>query len=119
MRERWFAFCLLHLVLICQARAQVKFARVGPDVVQSWLDQYKGNDKVREVALLKSFADAGCSTPNLSEQAVPERREPNVICTLPGETPEVILVGANFDHVSEGSGIVDNWSGASLLPSLF
>lgn len=35
-----------------------------------------------------------------------------------GESPETIVVGAHFDHISAGSGVVDNWSGASLLPSL-
>jgi Zn-dependent M28 family amino/carboxypeptidase len=28
-------------------------------------------------------------------------------------------VGAHFDHISAGDGVVDNWSGASLLPSLY
>ena len=28
-------------------------------------------------------------------------------------------MGAHFDHVETGQGVVDNWSGASLLPSLF
>jgi Zn-dependent M28 family amino/carboxypeptidase len=28
-------------------------------------------------------------------------------------------VGAHFDRASEGDGVVDNWSGASLLPSLY
>jgi putative aminopeptidase FrvX len=64
------------------------------------------------------FLDAGCDPTNLSEQAVPHRKQPNVICVLPGTGPETIVVGAHFDHVSEGQGIVDNWSGASLLPSL-
>ena len=31
----------------------------------------------------------------------------------------MIIVGAHFDKVPEGDGVVDNWSGASLLPSLF
>jgi len=44
---------------------------------------------------------------------------PNVICVLPGETQEVIVIGAHTDKVSTaGDGVVDNWSGASLLPSL-
>jgi hypothetical protein len=37
---------------------------------------------------------------------------------LPGETERIILVGAHTDHVEEGDGVVGNWSGASLLPSL-
>jgi putative aminopeptidase FrvX len=67
---------------------------------------------------VKLFTDAGCAATNLTEQPVPGRKQPNVICTLPGSTPERIVVGAHFDHVSAGDGIVDNWSGASLLPSL-
>lgn len=38
---------------------------------------------------------------------------------LPGSSDKVIIVGAHFDHVSAGYGVVDNWSGASLLPSLY
>ena len=38
---------------------------------------------------------------------------------LPGSSAKVIIVGAHFDRVSAGDGVVDNWSGASLLPSLY
>ena len=31
----------------------------------------------------------------------------------------MIIVGAHYDHVDAGDGVVDNWSGASLLPSLY
>jgi Peptidase family M28 len=98
--------------------AQVEYNRVKDEVVQQRLDLYKGNDTKRETALVELFREAGCASSNLSEQPVPSRKQPNVICVLPGSTPETIVVGAHFDHVSEGEGVVDNWSGASLLPSL-
>ena len=41
-----------------------------------------------------------------------------MICVLPGNTDRIILVGAHTDKVNVGDGVVDNWSGASLLPSL-
>jgi Iap family predicted aminopeptidase len=42
------------------------------------------------------------------------------VCVLPGETPKVILIGAHTDKVdSFGDGVVDNWTGAVLLPALF
>jgi len=51
-------------------------------------------------------------------RTIRERVEaPKCICVLPGSSGKVIIVGAHFDHVSEGDGVVDNWSGASLLPS--
>jgi len=99
--------------------AKTPYLLIGEQTIQQRLDLYKGNDSTRETALLKLFTEAGCQTANLSEQPVPHRRQPNIICVLPGATPAVIVVGAHFDHVSEGEGIIDNWSGASLLPSLF
>ena len=46
-------------------------------------------------------------------------RTPNVICTLKGTEEDCIVVGAHYDKVSNGHGAVDNWGGASLLPSLY
>src|SRR5258708_362992 len=62
---------------------------------------------------------AGCDDQHLSEQQVKASKLPNVICLLPGTSDKLIIVGAHFDRVSEGDGVVDDWSGASLLPSLY
>ena len=64
------------------------------------------------------FVDAGCGE-YLSEQTVKHSKVPNVICVLPGTSDRVIIVGAHFDRVSTSDGVADNWSGASLLPSLY
>ena len=50
-----------------------------------------------------------------------EINEPNVICTLKGSVPDegAIVVGGHFDLVEVGTGAVDDWSGAVLLPSLY
>lgn len=69
--------------------------------------------------LKQMFADAGCDDQHLSEQQVKGSKLPNVICILPGSSDKVIIVGAHFDRVSDGDGVVDNWSGASLLASLY
>ena len=55
----------------------------------------------------------------MSEQPVKYSKVPNVICVLPGVSDRVIIVGAHFDRVSTSDGVADNWSGASLLPSLY
>ena len=65
------------------------------------------------------FAEAGCDDGHISEQAVKGSKVPNVMCILPGTTDKVIVVGAHFDYVRAGDGVVDNWSGASLLPSIY
>jgi Zn-dependent M28 family amino/carboxypeptidase len=83
------------------------------------LRQYAGNNQQREATLKRLFAEAGCGDAHIAEQQVKGSKLPNVICILPGSSDRVIIVGAHFDRVSDGDGVVDNWSGASLLPSLF
>jgi hypothetical protein len=110
---------LTQILFVSSISAQIKYDLLHPESIQKRLGLYKGNDSDREMALVKLFKEAGCADPNLSEQAVPKRKQPNVICVLPGNTPAVIVIGAHFDHIDEGRGVIDNWSGASLLPSLF
>ena len=65
------------------------------------------------------FEEVDCNGDRLTEQAVKGSRIPNIICKLPGSEQSEIVVGAHFDKVARGKGVVDNWSGASLLPSFF
>jgi len=89
------------------------------EVVEGRLKSFSDNNGQREARIRKWFAESGCEGSNLSEQALDRKVPPNVICVLPGETPEVIVVGAHTDKVeSYGDGVVDNWTGAVLLPAL-
>jgi len=96
-----------------------RYDLVSREVVESRLGKYAGNNQQREITLKQMFTEAGCDDQHLSEQAVKGSKQPNIICLLPGTSDKVIIVGAHFDYVSAGSGVVDNWSGASLLPSLY
>ena len=88
-------------------------------MVENHLKSFSDKNAERETLIRKWFADSGCREANLSEQALGRNLPPNVICVLPGETQEVILVGAHTDKVdSLGDGVVDNWTGAVLLPAL-
>lgn len=109
---------VLLLCLLRAASAQpVEFSLVTPDLIRERLEQAPMKNRDRMDALKRLFELSGCR--HLAEQAVKGSKFPNVICTLPGQTDTVILTGAHFDHVSTGQGVVDNWSGAALLPSLY
>ena len=73
----------------------------------------------REKILDQMFEASGCKGADLAEQPVKHERLPNVVCTLKGRTESTIIIGAHFDKVNRGEGVADNWSGASVLPSLF
>jgi putative aminopeptidase FrvX len=108
------------LCLPVGAHAQtLSYVPVPREIVEIRLQKYRGDNRQREATLKQLFSDAGCDDHHLSEQLVPRSKLPNVICVLPGSGPKVIIVGAHFDRVSAGDGVVDNWSGASLLPSLY
>ena len=114
------ALFLFSLIQVCSnlSAEDIRYKPVDRALVETRLKSYGGKDKQREVTLKTMFIDAGCDEQHVSEQPVKGARQPNVICVLPGSSDHCIIVGAHFDHVSEGDGVVDNWSGASLLPSL-
>ncbi len=114
---RSVAFTLM--VAVLPVSAQLKFLVVSREVIEQRLQSYKGNDSQRESALKAMFEAAGCRGNNLAEQGVKGLKQPNLICVLPGSTDSTVVVGAHFDHVDAGMGVVDNWTGASMLPSLY
>ena len=97
----------------------VRFVQIQRELIESRLRRVAKENADRENSLKQIFMEAGCDADRLSEQPVKHQKLPNLICTLPGSTDSVIVIGAHFDHVEKGDGVVDNWSGASLLPSLF
>ena len=72
----------------------------------------------RGAKLRELFAEAGCPPDRLELQPVKRSKAPNVICTIPGKIEATIVVGAHFDHTEVGLGVIDDWSGAALLPAL-
>lgn len=89
-------------------------------LVEARLRQVKMNNSKRQITLRMLFEEAGCTGESLAEQSYRKKRPPNLICTLRGATDSVIVVGAHFDHNTEyGEGVVDDWSGAALLPTIF
>ncbi len=110
---------LLGLLLASCGFAQVTVLTLAQSRIESRLERYEGKNETRAGTLGSLFEEAGCSGERLTDQAVRRNRRPNLICTLKGEQDNVIVVGAHYDKVLDGDGVVDNWSGASLLPSFY
>ena len=122
VRSKSCTIALIVLLLYSWIEVTAENVRYNPvprEAVESRLGKYAGNNKQREATLKQMFADAGCDDQHLSEQPVKGSKLPNVICLLRGSSERVIIVGAHFDRAPDGDGVVDNWSGASLLPSLY
>lgn len=85
-------------------------------VLQGRLERVAFRNEERCEIARKMLEEAGCS--NLRLQPAKGKWN-NVVCTLPGETDEVVIVGAHFDHAGVGKGSVDNWGGLTMLPGLY
>ncbi|QOY90394.1 M28 family metallopeptidase [Paludibaculum fermentans] len=112
---------LLLILLAASAGAQsVEFYTIKEGVLQERLRLAHPKNPERYQRLKTLFSQSGCAGDSLREQKVGGSKEPNLICGLPGsgDRPRKIIVGAHFDAVG-GDGIIDNWSGAVLLPSLY
>ncbi len=113
------ALTLVLLFFSTLAPAQkLVFAPLAKETVEVRLKSFKRDNVEREATLRQMFTEAGCGPGRLQEIPVKREKAPNVLCVLPGSSDSVIVVGAHFDHGGTGDGVVDNWSGASLLPSL-
>jgi hypothetical protein len=98
----------------------IRYVRLPKELIESRLRRFSRKNEERESTLRQMFMEAGCDGDRLTEQPMKDRKQANVICTREGSTHSVLIIGAHFDHADEyGLGVVDNWSGASLLPSLF
>jgi putative aminopeptidase FrvX len=121
-RSPWLLVCLLVGIFLSPGFAQehpIRYIQLQRDIIESRLRRASQENAERKNGLKEIFIEAGCDADHLREQPVKRQKLPNVICTLPGSSDSVIVIGAHFDHVDRGDGIVDNWSGAALLPSLF
>lgn len=101
------------------AQISIHLNDVPRETIETRLRSFSRKDAEREQILKAAFQEVGCRDEHLSEQVVKRAKLPNLICVLPGSADSEIIVGAHFDHVSEGSGVVDNWSGAAMLASFY
>lgn len=98
------------------AAGDLKYRLLNQDLVMARLKNAPLKNSDRVLAMEQMFRDAGCQP---TEEPVKHLHQPNVLCVLPGKTNATIVVGGHLDHVDEGTGVVDDWSGASMLPSLY
>ncbi len=101
------------------AKTALHVLLVQPGVIEKRLEDPPYANIKRELALQTLFETAGCGRSQLSEQTVRRGDPPNLICDMRGKSPELIIVAGHLDHVRKGKGVVDDWSGASMLPSLY
>jgi hypothetical protein len=118
MRRTVLAISIAGLAALCLAQ-KLRFTLVDRKAVVEHARNIPENDRERAAQLKQLFLKAGCRGELLTEQKIEEADAPNIICELKGESAETIIVGAHYEHASSSARPIDNWTGASLLPSLY
>jgi hypothetical protein len=113
--RHWAFFCLA----LTTSGETIHYQTLSSGVIERRLAAVRTTNIDRERTLRDLFSEAGCSDAKLKEQTVRHTKVPNLICVLDGKLDALIIVGGHFDLAESGSGVVDNWSGSSLLPSLY
>lgn len=67
-------------------------------------------------ATIERWWQSSCS--DYRQMDLPGRRSSNLICRIPGDSAQTIVIGAHFDKVQKGKGVADNWSGIVILDAL-
>ena len=116
---RFIETALFLFLSLFVAAEGLRFTIVQRDILMERLHSCPKQDFDREQQLQTYFTEAGCTGPALTLDEPKHSKFGNVVCMLQGSSERQIVVGAHFDHVTAGAGAVDNWSGASLLPSLY
>lgn len=111
----------------------VAFEQIPQGDIEAFVRRCPEGNAMRCARLQEYFRDFGCHNVRIETQPVKGSSEPNIIVTLPGLKDSIIIVGAHFDYSprgspiynpgistlpTKGSGVIDNWSGAILLPIL-
>ncbi len=88
-----------------------------PEVME-YLATVPATNAARLERLTKLFARAGYPDGHVEQQAAGEGHR-NLIATIPGMDERVLLVAAHYQVWPEGESVLDDWSGAAMLPLLY
>lgn len=116
---RAILFLALFLCAFASFADTLRFIALRREVIVQRLHSCPRKNADREAQIQSYFSQSGCSGTALALDQPKHSSLGNVVCVLAGSSPQQIVVGAHFDHVSSGMGAIDNWSGASMLPSLY
>jgi Peptidase family M28 len=115
LAARWICIC----IAVAGYGETIHFQTLPSAVIEKRLAAVRPANIDRERTLRDLFTEAGCVDVKLTEQIVKHSKVPNLICGLEGKLDSYIITGGHFDLAEKGNGVVDNWSGSSLLPSLY
>lgn len=76
------------------------------------------NDE-RKAAVVDLFRKMGAAGSDIKIETFNKEKTSNVVVHLKGRSDETIIIGAHYDKTKLGCGVVDNWTGVSIIAHLY
>jgi Zn-dependent M28 family amino/carboxypeptidase len=114
-RLRCVSAIVLLLLLSFPARAQETATNRIREIVGSIAE---GSNREGRRAAIAQVLTAAHIDFELQEIGEPGRSLTNIIATAPGASPKTILLGAHYDRVPQGNGVLDNGASCAVLLNL-
>jgi len=73
----------------------------------------------RRDGVKKLFVDAGATENDVTLETFDKEKSANVVVRKAGKSKETIIIGAHYDRTDTGCGVVDNWSGVTIVAHIY
>lgn len=104
--------------LVCGASAQNTVPQVATlDEIKEDLSSATCNNADRFESVKMLFQKMGAAEEDMTIGPGEDLR--NIILTKKGKSSETVVIGAHYDKVSAGCGVIDNWSGIVVLAHMY
>lgn len=123
------ALCAFSLLVACAksptqevlspGSVTVRIGEIDPAALESAVKSAPSALPARTELLVDALWQVGCLGAAVETPLPPVANTPDVVCSLPGRTPNQILVVAHFDAGDEGEDMRRRWSGVAFLPFLY
>lgn len=109
---------LIVSVLACAAHAQKAEPKVATiEEITEDLKVAPCKNSERFEAAKRLFQKMGAADADIVIDGDKDLR--NIVLTKKGSTAETVVIGAHYDKVSDGCGVIDNWSGIVVLANIY
>lgn len=121
IKKLGIAACCLFLVGSYARNIQAKNLEdslVSKSEIVSELEEGIVDNTLRDEAVIKLFMEANGEC-KVNVLQIPETSQYNISVEIEGKTDRTIVIGAHSDFVPPGQGIIDNFSGVTLLTNIY
>ena len=120
MTNRSFKEVLICLLVLCSFSALAS-AQTPTEIIDRGIKEELAlapcKNIERQAAVRSLFAKNGAAESDITVEKFKDIE--NVVVVKKGKTDETVVIGAHYDKVSAGCGVIDNWSGVVILARLY